>query len=127
LLYQETINENKIIIFTANNALATAYMYKEKGDWTYKRNSNFFAFQAMGKPMYSAEEVQLKTLNGEKYYLVMGRIYYSNITNLTLSNDSIKAIIKKNGDNIFWFKILYTQSNLIDIKTYNKDGNLIKD
>ncbi len=127
ILYEESIGENKFIFITKNNALGLAYVSKDKDTWIWNRLSVFLDFESDSKsPPYMAAGKEIKTPDGVKYYLAMGKIFSTDIVKLTLSNDKIDAVIKKKDDSIFWFKLLENEDLFEDIKIYDKEGKEIK-
>lgn len=137
LLYEEQIGEDKIIFFTAYNALGIGYAAKNNEEWEYERIEAFYDFKDMSKnpSPYMACCKKIETPSGKSYYLAMGKIFNDDIAKLTLSiNDSeVDAVIRKRNDNKFWFKLFRDNTyrnnagELIDnIRIYDKKGRLIE-
>jgi len=128
LLYEEELDENKIIFFTVDNSLGIACVSKDKEDWVWCRLSSFYRFESdpISPSPYMAAWSEITMPNGNKYYLITGRIYDSNISKLTLSSKEINAVIKEKNGAIFWFELLDNKSWDENIKAYDKDGKIIK-
>jgi hypothetical protein len=122
ILYEKTIGESKMIFFTSDEALGLAYMGKDEDGWTYNRITTLTNFESdKTPPSYMAAGLEVKTPDGIKFFLAMGKIFNPNITKITLSNDSINTIIKEKDGNIFWFQLLDNKNLFQNIKAYDKD------
>jgi hypothetical protein len=115
LLYEELLGENKIVFFTAYNAIGVGFMIKNKEEWVWNRNTPLYDFQCTSKPMpsYMAGGAEIEAPDGKKLFLAMGKIFNSDITKLTLSEKEISVVIKEKDGNRFWFKLL-NNKNLIN-------------
>jgi hypothetical protein len=124
ILYEESVDENKIIFFTVNDALSVGYMSKTNKGWVWSRNTPFYDFQSTAKPLpsYMAGGTEINTPNNKTYFLAMGKIFNHNITKLTIDSDKINAIIIKKHGSTFWFKLLDNDTLNKNIKIYDKDG-----
>jgi hypothetical protein len=123
MLYEKTIGESKMIFFTSHKALGIAYMGKGKDGWTFSRITQLYDFESNSNPPspYMAGGTEVETPDGIKYFLAMGKIFNPNIAKITLSKDSINAIIKEKDGNIFWFQLLQNKDLNKNIKLYDKD------
>jgi hypothetical protein len=122
ILYEETIGENKMIFYTSHNALGLAYMSKDKDGWTYSRMTALYDFEAVSNPpSLMAGGTEVETPDGVKYFLAMGKIFNPEITKITLSNNSVNAIIKEKDGTIFWFQLLDNKDLNNNIKAYDKN------
>lgn|GEM_PF-4265862 len=128
LLYEEELYEGKIIFFTVDNSLGIACVSKDKEDWIWCRLSPFCRFESdpISPSPYTAAWSEITMPNGNKYCLVTGRIYDSNISKLTLSSKEINAVIKEKNGAILWFELLDTKSWDENIKAYDKYGKIIE-
>jgi hypothetical protein len=126
ILHIEDINEEKIIFFTKDDALGIAVVASKDENWYWKRTSAYADFQTDDPKWYMAGGTTVKTLNDKEYFVAMGKIFNSDIERLTLNNDSIEAVIKKYGENVFWFSVLNGESSFKDIRVYNNRNELIE-
>jgi hypothetical protein len=122
ILYEKTIGESKIIFFTSHKALGLAYMGKDKDCWTYSRITALYDFKSdSNPPSFMAGGTEVETPDGMKYFLAMGKIFNPEITKITLSNNSVNAIIKEKDGTIFWFQLLDNKDLNNNIKAYDKN------
>ena len=128
LLYEELLGENKIVFFTAHNAIGVGFMIKNNEEWVWNRNTPLYDFQCTSKPMpsYMAGGTEIEALDGKKLFLAMGKIFNSDIIKLTLSEKEISVVIKEKDGNRFWFKLLNNKNLNNNIKIYNDYGQLIE-
>jgi hypothetical protein len=129
ILYEEQIDNGKVIVITANNALGIVYISKDKDVWKWNRTSPFYDWKSQSDPLphYMSGLADIELSNGKKYFLAMGKIFNPEIVKLTLADDEINATIVERNGNVFWFKLLDNKDSFEDIKTYNKDDKEIKD
>ena len=124
ILYEKPIGESKMIFFTSDDALGLAYMGKQEDGWTFNRITALTNFESDVKPpSYMAGGLEVETPDGIKFFLAMGKIFNSNITKITISNDLINTIIKEKDGNIFWFQLLDNKDSFQNIKAYDKAHN----
>jgi hypothetical protein len=126
VLYEKTVGDSIIIFFTSHNALGISYMAKDKDGWTYNRITPLYDFETSAPVSpYMAGGTEFKTPDGIKYSLAMGKIFDPSITKITLSNDSIEAIIKEKNGNTFWFQLLDNKDLNVNLKAYDKDNKQV--
>lgn len=128
ILYEQPVDGNKIIIFNLNNALGAAYMSKDNKGWTWERISSFYDFQPVSepKPAYMAGGTEIKTPDGEKYFLAIGKIFNDNINELTIDSGKIRTELIKNRGTTFFIKLLDNNVLNWDIKVYDKYGKELR-
>jgi hypothetical protein len=128
ILYEETIGEDRFVFFTSHNALGFANVKNDKDGWVWYRLEPMFDFVSNTNPPphYMSGGTEIEAPSGMKYFLVMGKIYNSDIYKITLSNDSINTIVREKNGNTFWFKLLENKDLNNDIKLYDKDGKELK-
>ena len=128
VLSEETIDGNKIIMYTLNNAIGAASMAKNKDGWLWDRSSPLFDFKDLsGSLSYTVGGFVIRIPKGKAYYIAVGKIFNANIKKITIFNGELTSTIISKDKNTFWFKIL---DNLIDlnknVKAYDEKGNIIK-
>ena len=124
LLYEETLNSQRIVYFTAHDSLGIAYLSKVNDGWTWVRPCPLFDFKS-DDSAYASGGVELHTPDGHQLYLVMGKIYSPQISKIIIGNEKIEAVIRGNGENTFWFRTLKSGAQNDNIKAYNKKGEMI--
>ena len=126
VLSEETIDGNKIIIYTLHNAIGAALMAKSKDGWTWNRSNPLYDFVDLGKSSsYTGGGFDINFPNGKAYFIAVGKIFDANIKKITLYNDEITSIIVPKDNNIFWFQILDNVNFNVDIKAYDEKGKIV--
>ena len=126
ILSEEAVGENKMIIYTTNNAVGVASMIKSKDGWRWNRSTPLYDFKDVSKTVaYTVGDVDIKISEGKEYHLAVGRIYNASIKKITLANDEITTMIVKNNGDIFWFKLLDNKDLNRDVKAYDTEGKLV--